>query len=170
MTPAHCAMMIRLNVLGTTFMTRYFIDDLLAQKPSYLINVSSLSAYFHLPNKQVYGASKAYVYSFTRGLQAEYRNSGLNITVVCPGGLNSNVRSVVANNRVGWFARRSITSPQSVAAQTMRACFRGKAVVNPGKFNKLFLLVSTLLPSGVKAKITSMQMKKLTGVEQKKSN
>lgn len=152
----------RLNVLGTTMMTKYFINDLLAHTPSYLINVSSLSAFFHLPNKQMYGASKAFVYSFTRGLQAEYRNKGISITVVCPGGLNSNIRSVLANNQGGWIARQSITSPEFVAAKTIQACLDGKEVVIPGRLNNAFLFLNRLLPSALKARITTAQMKKLT--------
>ncbi len=152
----------RLNVLGTTMMTRYFINDLLAHQPSYLLNVSSLSAYFHLPNKQMYGASKAFVYSFTRGLQAEYRGKGISITVLCPGGLSSNIRSVIANNQGGWIARKSITSPEFVAAKAVQACLDGKEVVIPGRINKLFLFLNRLLPSSIKARITTAQMKKLT--------
>jgi hypothetical protein len=152
----------RLNVLGTTMMTKYFINDLLANQPSYLLNVSSLSAYFHLPNKQMYGASKAFVYSFTRGLQAEYHNKGISITVVCPGGLSSNIRSVLANNQGGWIARRSITTPEFVAAKAVQACLEGKEVVIPGRLNRLFLFLNRLLPASIKVAITTAQMKKLT--------
>jgi len=158
----HALFQARLNVLGTTMMTRYFINDLLAHTPSYLLNVSSLSAFFYLPNKQMYGASKAFVYSFTRSLQAEYRNKNISITVVCPGGLSSNIRSVLANNQGGWLARKSITSPEFVASKAVQACLDGKEVIIPGRINKAFLFLNRLIPSSIKAMITDAQMKKLT--------
>jgi short-subunit dehydrogenase len=157
-----CILQMRLNVLGTTLMTKYFINDLLAQSQSFLINVSSLSAYFHLPNKQMYAATKSFVYSFTRSLQAEYRNKGISITVVCPGGLTSNIRSVLANNQGNWIARQSITSPQYVASCAIRACLQRKEVVIPGRLNRLFLMLNRLLPDSIKKSITTAQMKQLT--------
>jgi short-subunit dehydrogenase len=159
--PARVASVVRLNVLGTTMMTRLFIDDLLATAPSYVLSVSSLGSYFHLPNKQVYGASKAYVYSFSRNMQTEYRNKGINITVLCPGGLSSNIRSVTANNQGGWIAKQSITPPEFVAKKAIQACLKGKDVVIPGKINKIFLLFNSLIPSRVKGMIMTVQMNKL---------
>ena len=159
--PERVSTVIRLNVLGTTMMTRYFMDDLLATAPSYILSVSSLGSYFHLPNKQVYGASKAYVYAFSRNMQTEYRNRGVSITVLCPGGLSSNIRSVTANNQGGWVARQSITPPEFVAKEAIQACLDGKDVVIPGKINKVLLLINRLLPTRIKGMITTAQMNKL---------
>lgn len=152
----------RVNVFATMLLTKYFINDLLTHTPSYLLNVSSLSAYFHLPNKQMYGASKAFVYSFTRSLQAEYYGRNISITVVCPGGLSSNVRSILANNQGGWIARQSITSPEFVAAKSVQACLDGKAVLIPGRLNNVFLFLNRLLPDFIKTRITTSQMRQLT--------
>lgn len=152
----------KLNVVGTMLLTKYFINDLLENSPAYLLNVSSLSTFFHLPNKQMYGASKAFVYSFTRSLQAEYRHRDISITVVCPGGLSSNIRSIIANNQGGWVARQSITSPEFVAATSVQACLDRKEVVIPGKLNRFFIFLNRLLPSSLKAKITTAQMRQLT--------
>lgn len=159
---ADVLLQMRLNVIGTTLMTKFFIDDLLQHKPSYLLNVSSLSAYFHLPNKQMYAASKAFVYSFTRSLQAEYRDQDISITVLCPGGLSSNIRSILANNQGSWIARRSITTPEFVAAKAVQACLDGKEIIVPGRINRFFLFLDKLLPASVKARVTAAQMKKLT--------
>lgn len=156
-----CKTVLRLNTLATTMMTRYFIDDLRVNAPSFLLNVSSLSSYFFLPNKQIYGASKAYVYAFSRNLQTEYRKSGISITVLCPGGLNSNIRSVLANNKAGAIGRESITSPEFVAKSAIEGCLKGKEVVIPGKINKIFLFVNRLLPKSIRAAITTAQMNKL---------
>lgn len=158
----HCMLQMQVNVVATTLLTKLFIDELLSHPSSYLLNVSSLSAFFYLPNKQMYGASKAFVYSFTRSLQTEYKDRNINITVVCPGGLSSNIRSVIANNQGGWIAQKSITSPEYVAGVSVQACLDGKRVVIPGRLNRLFLLLDKLMPAFLKDRITSSQMKQLT--------
>ncbi|MBZ5858810.1 SDR family NAD(P)-dependent oxidoreductase [Flavihumibacter profundi] len=56
--------LIKLNIMATTMLTRLFIDLLKKQKKSYILNVSSLIAFFNLPNKQVYGGTKSYIYYF----------------------------------------------------------------------------------------------------------
>lgn len=158
-----CAQLIEVNALGMTLMTRFVIDHLLENTPSYILNVGSLGGYFALPYKQVYSASKSYVYALSRSLRAEYRNRGISVTVVCPGGLSSNLRSAL-NNRCGsWLAQQSITSPEYVAAKALRACLAGRAVCTPGLINSVFLWFGRLLPTVIHDRITTSQMHKLMG-------
>ena len=49
-----------------------------------LINIASILALHTLPGSAVYSASKAWVLSFTRGLQEEFADSGVRIQAVLP--------------------------------------------------------------------------------------
>jgi short-subunit dehydrogenase len=49
-----------------------------------LINIASILALHTLPGSAVYSASKAWVLSFTRGLQDEFADSGVRIQAVLP--------------------------------------------------------------------------------------
>ncbi len=52
--------------------------------PGTLINIASILALHTLPGSAVYSASKAWVLSFTRGLQEEFADSGVRIQAVLP--------------------------------------------------------------------------------------
>ncbi|HSN60046.1 MAG TPA: SDR family NAD(P)-dependent oxidoreductase [Ferruginibacter sp.] len=49
---------IKLNILATTIVTRLFLGKLETSSPANILNVGSLSCYFILAKKQVYGATK----------------------------------------------------------------------------------------------------------------
>src|SRR5687767_6194155 len=81
---------IMLNVMSTTVITRLLIKNLMRCKPSYILNVGSLASFFTLPEKQVYGGTKAYVYAFSKSLEREFGKKGVKVSVLCPGGINTN--------------------------------------------------------------------------------
>lgn len=52
---------------------------------SRIVNFASVAAFMPQPNFSVYAASKAYVLSFSRSLNAEVNKDGIYVTAVCPG-------------------------------------------------------------------------------------
>lgn len=50
-----------------------------------IVNVGSNSSWQPVPYQAVYGASKAYVLSFSRALGRELRSQGIHVMCVCPG-------------------------------------------------------------------------------------
>ena len=52
---------------------------------SRIVNFASVAAFMPQPNFSVYAATKAYVLSFSRGLNAEVNKNGIYVTAVCPG-------------------------------------------------------------------------------------
>lgn len=57
------------------------------QTPAYILNVGSLAAYFTVPQKGVYSASKSFIISFSKTLREELREDWINVSVVCPSGM-----------------------------------------------------------------------------------
>lgn len=86
----HYEKQIRLNVLATTLLTRLFLDTLKQNSPSYILNVGSLASFFSLAKKQVYGATKSFVWYFSKSLRKELRSENITVSVVCPGGMYTN--------------------------------------------------------------------------------
>ncbi|MBW4085423.1 SDR family oxidoreductase [Paenibacillus sp. S150] len=76
---------IQLNVTALTELTHAFITPMLQRQSGVIINVASMTAFQPAPFMAVYGATKAYVLSFTEALWAEYRDSGVRIVALCPG-------------------------------------------------------------------------------------
>ncbi|GAA2684881.1 SDR family NAD(P)-dependent oxidoreductase [Actinoplanes palleronii] len=82
--PARVDAEIALNVTSLVGITRAFIDRLRAGD-GFLINLASIVAYQSNPRMAVYGATKAFVLSFTEALWYESRGTGLRVLAVSPG-------------------------------------------------------------------------------------
>jgi short-subunit dehydrogenase len=160
---------IRLNVLATTVITHLFIKNLKAETPAYILNVGSLASFFYLPKKQVYGGTKSYIYYFSKSLKKELKNKGVSVSVLCPGGINTNLSVTLINKNAPWATRITIMNPEEVAVIAINGLLKGKEVIIPGRICKLFLLLDKMLPSVLKTFMTSRQMKKINTPEWVKS-
>lgn len=152
---------IKLNVMATTLLTRLFIPELKKHSPAYLLNIGSLSSFFYLPKKQVYGATKSFIYFFSKCLRLELKHENISVSVACPGGMNTNF-SVSMINRTGNFvSRMSILNPEKVAPIVIGKMLKGKAVIVPGRLNQFSMLLNKLLPSFIKNIVTAKLMNDL---------
>jgi len=152
---------IGLNVLATTVITHLFVKNLRGKMPANILNVGSLASFFYLPKKQVYGGTKSYVYYFSKTLKKELKNKGVNVSVLCPGGINTNLSVTLLNKNSPWTSRISIMNPEEVALIAIEGLFKNKEVIIPGKLNKFFLALDSILPAFIKTIITNYTMKKL---------
>ena len=75
--------MVDLNVRAMTAMTNLVIPYMPAG--GRILNTSSIASFCPTPRMTVYGASKAYVSSFTVGLSEELKRRDITVTAVCPG-------------------------------------------------------------------------------------
>ena len=96
-----------------------------------------------------YVASKTYVLSFTRGLAAELRGTGVTVTVLSPG---TAATDFVSDARVGntrayrWLPK---VSTKHVAEVGYRAAMNGRTTVVPGLINSLLAFLGELQPRGL---------------------
>ncbi|MCG9971700.1 SDR family NAD(P)-dependent oxidoreductase [Christiangramia crocea] len=149
---------IEVNICAPTLLIKLFYDQLKRNAPSGILNVSSMASYFSLPTKQVYGATKAYLYSLSRSLNLEFKSEDIWVSIVCPGGMNTNPYMCYKNRTMGWFAKLSIMDPEEVAAITMDAFLERKEVIIPGTVNKFYLALGKLIPQSVRDSITTKEM------------
>lgn len=156
---------IRLNIMATTLLTRLFVPILERNSPSYILNVGSLSSFFFLAKKQVYGGTKSYIYFFSKSLQRELSSEGIHVSVICPGSMNTNISVIMQNKACNWITRKSVMEPEDVARIAINGLLRRKEVIIPGFTNKFFLLLDKLLPETFKKAVTSRQMNKLNSVQ-----
>jgi uncharacterized protein len=110
------------TVVGTT--ARY-LPQMRARGAGTIINVASIAAFQPLPKMAVYGASKAFVLSFTEALWAEERTHGVRVLAVCPGLTDTPffelAGDAAATAASGSAARALTRSPRQVVDATMRA-------------------------------------------------
>ena len=77
---------------AVTMLTRLLLDELKANAPSHIMNTGSMGGFYIIPGKTVYAASKAYIYFFSRSLRLELKPHNVIVSVLCPGGTDSNAK------------------------------------------------------------------------------
>jgi uncharacterized protein len=134
-----------LNVqLGAALrLTKAVLPGMLSQRSGKILNVGSVYSFAPVPLQAVYSACKAFLLSFSTSLQNELKGTGITITVFCPGITQTEFRS-----RAGISERHkdSGITAEAAARIAYAATIRGKPVVVPGVVNRIFVLLSRLLP------------------------
>ncbi|MBV8085534.1 MAG: SDR family oxidoreductase [Chloroflexi bacterium] len=134
---------IMVNVLAPVSLAHAFIPSMLQRGGGYVINVGSTAAFQPLAWEAVYGASKAFVLSFSEALWAEYRGRGIHVLALCPGRTATPFFDAVGTTEgaVG-VARR----PEQVVATGLRALEQGRSHAVDGAANQLMALAPRFLP------------------------
>jgi short-subunit dehydrogenase len=149
---------IRVNVEALVAITGLFLPAMLARGSGGIINTSSAAGLQPLPHYAVYGASKAFVNSFSQALWAEVRGRGVRVLAVCPG--------PVADTRFGERAGGSslekfpgLTNArrlprEQVVAEALRAFEKSSPLVVPGLTNRLLSGMAGLAPRRLQLLVT----------------
>jgi short-subunit dehydrogenase len=149
---------IKLNVLATTTLTHCFLPILKKNAPGYILNVGSLACFFAIPKKQVYSGTKSFIYFFSRSLRTELKSENISVSVLCPGGINSNANQTMLNKSGSWISNLSLMNPEEVAPVAILGLLQKKEVIIPGKLNRLFLFLNHIVPVFVKRMIIKKQI------------
>ena len=116
---------VELNCRTLVGTTARYLPGMRARGGGAIINVASTAAFQPLPKMAVYGATKAFVLSFTEALWAEERAHGVRVLAVCPGLTDTpffDVAGGAAAGAASGTAASALTrTPQQVVAHTIRA-------------------------------------------------
>jgi short-subunit dehydrogenase len=140
---------ISVNITALTKLTYLLLPVLRHARPSAIINVSSIAGFLPLPNTAVYAASKSYVTSLSEGLRAELRGSGVRVTTVCPGPVDTEFGDVAerGDGAVRVAAPSVLKIPASqVAYEGLIAASHDRARIVPGFLTAVGTIVLCLVP------------------------
>jgi short-subunit dehydrogenase len=139
---------IELNVLALVRLTHAALGGMVARGDGAVLNISSLAAYQPDPMSATYGATKAFVNSFSHAVHEEVRRRGVHVMVVCPGYTHTEFhdRAGLGPTQIPEFMWQS---PEEVVAAALRDLDRRRAVSIPGALNKTLGALSSCVPAGV---------------------
>jgi len=135
--------MIRLNVNSLVELTRLYLPAMRQRKRGGVINVGSTASFQPVPTMAVYGATKAFVLSFSEALAHEVRADGVTVMALCPGATATGFQATAG---VWEEQRSSMPGPDEVVAQALRAFERRRGYFVHGALNKLAALVARVSP------------------------
>jgi short-subunit dehydrogenase len=147
---------MRINFSATVAVTRNFLPQLRTNAPSQIVNLSSIFGIVGFPGNVAYCSSKFAVRGFSEALRIELMDSNVGVTVVHPGGVQTNIArnaevgpgvssQSLAQMRVtaGKFLRMS---PDDVAGRIVRAITRREKRVVIGADAHLITALQRLFP------------------------
>ncbi len=138
--------MIRLNMLALSHITRHFLPDMISAGSGRILNVASVAAFGPGPLMSVYYASKAYVLSLSEALSVELKGTGVTVTALCPGPVNTGFSKAANAEDVSLFKKSSGADAAKVAEFAVRKMHRGKPIAVYGALFKVSLFFVKILP------------------------
>jgi short-subunit dehydrogenase len=140
---------VQVNVLALTALTRAVLPRMIENRRGAILNVSSSAGFLPVAEYSVYAATKAYVNSFSEGLRADLRGTGVRVCALCPGPVHTEF--LEAARRRGQPSLESgdgvaHVSAMDVVRAGLRAIERDRPVVIPGLVMKIGMFLLRLTP------------------------
>ena len=157
--------MIGVNVWGVVHGCRAFLPMLTEADEAHIVNVSSMAGLLGLPHNAMYGLTKGAVRAFTEGLRSELITTGVGVTAVFPGAINTNIAGSARGGEAERLHRLGASRlapvvmrpPSAVAKRIVRAIEKDRARVVVGPDARALDLYVRVMPgrSGLVGRFTS---------------
>lgn len=136
---------VQLNVVALMRLTHTAAAAMAERGAGGILNVSSLAGFQCGPSNATYSATKAFVTSFTEAVHQEMKNTGVKVTVLCPGFTRTEFqeRANVPGEDVPGFLWQD---PPIVVKTGLDGLAKNKAIVMPGALNKVLGNFSDITP------------------------
>jgi hypothetical protein len=150
---------IRLNVVALLRLTHAALPGMLRRGRGAVVNVSSLAGEAPAPYNATYGATKAFVTSFSQALHEEVRGSGVRVQALLPGFTRTEFqeRAGIDTSSVPAFAWMEA---EAVVEASLAALESGEALCIPGVGNRVLSGVERLLPRAVLRRVAGLAMRR----------
>jgi short-subunit dehydrogenase len=142
--------MVQLNCEAVVDLSSRFMTPMVERGRGSVINIASIGAFQPLPGSALYGATKAFVLSFSEAIRTELRGTGVGVTAVCPGPVKTEFTRAAGipgvedrTPDVVWM------SAEDIARHAVDGASRDKRVVVPGVVARAGALAGHYSPRAV---------------------
>jgi uncharacterized protein len=144
--------MLRVNAEAVVRLTKLFLPRMRDRGQGKILNTASVAGLEQGPMLAVYHATKAFVLSLSEALATELEDTGVTVTALCPGSVDTDFFPKADMIDTNAFPKAKVMGPQEVAAIGYAALMKGERVVIPGGMNKAMTFTRRVLPESAQAK------------------
>ena len=139
--------LILLHDMTTTKTCRLFAEDMIQRKVrGHILNMASYSIWMPFPGMALYSASKAYLKSFSEAFSREVQDDGIRVTAICPAGVATDLYGLAPKLQRLGLRLGVLISPDNCARRGLRAMWKGRRVIVPDWWNRLWIPICKHLP------------------------
>ena len=150
--PTQLHELLQVNIVALTDLTRRLLPGMLERGHGYVLNVASTAAFLPGPFMAAYYASKAYVLNFSIAVNEEVRGSGVSVTALCPGPVDTGFEARAGMTGSKLF-RGNMSSAAEVAAFGYRAMKDRKPFAVEGRKNQVLTFLTRFGSRPMSAKV-----------------
>lgn len=146
------SLMVRLNAEALTAVTELVLPYM--SEKSRILQFASAAAFLPQPGFAVYAATKAYVLSYSRALNAELSGREIFVTAVCPGPVDTEFfDGALPKGTLPPYKKIFMADAKKTVRKALRDGMAGKEISIPGVSMKAFFLLCRLVPHGMLIKL-----------------
>jgi short-subunit dehydrogenase len=131
----------KLNTLlatGVVEVCEAIVPKMLQRKMGKVVIISSIAAFTPMPKSALYAAAKSFVTSYGRSLNLEVGESGVQVCVVCPGYVRTELHQQAGLTHLRERVPKWLwINPEYVVEAALRGLRKNKSVVVPGLVYRL---------------------------------
>jgi short-subunit dehydrogenase len=150
--------MIGLDVIALVQLTKAFAARMKKLGKGYILETASIGAFQPCPLYGSYAAAKAFVLSYGLAVRQELKNTGVRLTVLCPGVTRTGFFTAAKQDSLSKFQKSSMADSATVVSGALKALFKGKAVFVPGFSNRINAFATRFVSRTFAAKIAQSMM------------
>jgi short-subunit dehydrogenase len=143
--------MIQLNIGGYITMTSCFLPAMLEKGYGKILNVGSIAGEAPGPFQAVYHGTKAFVNTWSAGIQNELKDKGITVTVLLPGATDTDFFNKAEMNDSKMVQETKLADPAKVAKDGYEALMGGDDKIISGLKNKVQVAMGNFQPDSMAA-------------------
>ncbi len=151
----------QVNLTALLQLTHLFLNDMKQRGHGHIVNVASIGAFFPGPLMSVYFAAKAYVLSLTEALGVELEDSGVDVSVFCPGPFKSEFQAEAFGPQRDLQQERKLPTSARMAESLLKGIDKKQRVIIPGVRDKLIYTLSRICSRRQMAKLVYAEQMKI---------
>lgn len=145
-SPESIEQLLNLNMTALTRLMRHVLPAMRARARGGVINVASLGGLTPGPYQAAYYASKAYVISLSEAVGYETRGSGVRLSVLAPGPVDTQFHPAMGTEHAFYRQLILSLSAEEAASYAYRGYVLGLRLIVPGFLNMFFAVALRIIP------------------------